>query len=125
MLLLAVLTVVGLMLLTPVYAWEISTGKTVATTPAALAGIAYQGIFPAFLGYVFYAHAVKEIGGSKAGLFLYLTPVFGTVLSILFLNETPRVYHYVGIAMIFSGIYLTTARVSAAKCAPVAEAAKG
>ena len=68
---------------------------------------------------------MKEIGGSKAGLFLYLTPVFGTVLSILFLNETPRAYHYVGIAMIFSGIYLTTARVGAAKCAPVAEAAKG
>jgi hypothetical protein len=53
MLLLAVLTMVGLVLLTPVYAWEISTGKTIPLTTAALAGIAYQGVFPAFLGYVF------------------------------------------------------------------------
>ena len=90
MLLLAVLTVVGLVLSTPVYAWEISTGKTISLTTAALAGIAYQGVFPAFLGYVFYAHAVKEIGGSKAGLFLYLTPVFGTFLSVAFLGELPR-----------------------------------
>ena len=112
MLLLAVLTVVGLALLTPVYVWEISTGKTISLTTAAFA---YQGVFPAFVGYVFYAHAVKEIGGSKAGLFLYLTPVFGTFLSVAFLGELPRAYHYIGIAMIFSGIYLTTAGVGMAK----------
>lgn len=121
LLFLAVLTVVGLVFLTPVYAWEISTGKTMALSARSLAGIAYQGIFPAFLGYVFYAHAVQEIGASKAGMFLYLTPVFGTFLSVIFLGESPRAYHYIGIVMIFSGIYLTTSGNGLARRVAVTE----
>jgi len=36
-------------------------------------------------------------------------PVFGTILSAIFLAEIPQSYHYLGIALIFAGIYLTTA----------------
>ena len=36
-------------------------------------------------------------------------PVFGTLLSAVFLAEVPHGYHFVGIALIFVGIYLTTA----------------
>jgi len=34
-------------------------------------------------------------------------PVFGTILSALFLAEIPFWYHYLGIALIFTGIWLT------------------
>jgi drug/metabolite transporter (DMT)-like permease len=34
-------------------------------------------------------------------------PVFGTLLSAVFLGEIPYWYHYLGIALIFSGIGLT------------------
>ena len=34
-------------------------------------------------------------------------PVFGTLLSAIFLNEIPFWYHYLGIGLIFSGIWLT------------------
>ena len=37
-------------------------------------------------------------------------PVFGTLLSFLFLGEVPLWYHYTGIALIFSGIWLTMKR---------------
>ena len=37
-------------------------------------------------------------------------PVFGTLLSALFLGEQPQPFHLVGIGLIFLGIYLTTAR---------------
>ena len=50
-----------------------------------------------------------EVGASKASLFIHLMPVFGTLLSAIFLNEIPHIYHYAGIALIFAGIYLTTA----------------
>lgn len=110
MLLLAAFTVVGLCVLAPAYAWEISQGRTITLSPGTLAGIAYTGIFPGFLGYVFYNRAVAEVGASKASLFIHLMPVFGTLLSAIFLAEIPHSYHYAGIALIFAGIYLTTAR---------------
>lgn len=109
MLMLAAFTVVGLLALVPAYAWEIAQGKTIHVSTGALAGIAYTGVFPGFLGYIFYNRAVGEVGASKASLFIHLMPVFGTLLSAIFLSEIPQYYHYAGIALIFAGIYLTTA----------------
>ena len=53
--------------------------------------------------------AVGEVGASKASLFIHLMQVFGTLHSAVFLAEVPHGYHFVGIALIFVGIYLTTA----------------
>jgi drug/metabolite transporter (DMT)-like permease len=115
MLLLAAFTIVGLLALTPGYAWEIAQGETIRVSAGVLAGIAYTGVFPGFLGYVFYNRAVAEVGASKASLFIHLMPVFGTLLSAIFLDEVPQLYHYVGITLIFAGIYLTTAALPQAK----------
>jgi len=109
MLLLAAFVVVGLLALAPAYALEIAQGRLILVTSGALAGIAYTGVFPGFIGYIFYNRAVGEVGASKASLFIHLMPVFGTLLAALFLAEIPRPYHYAGIALIISGIYLTTA----------------
>ena len=108
MLMLAAFITVGLLALAPAYFWEVASGRTVHATPGALAGIVYTGTLPSFVGYIFYNRAVGDVGASKASLFIHLMPVFGTLLSALFLGEQPRYYHLVGIALIFSGIYLTT-----------------
>ena len=108
MLMLAAFISVGLIALAPAYAWEIAQGRSIRATPGALAGIVYTGTLPSFVGYIFYNRAVGEVGASKASLFIHLMPVFGTVLSAVFLGEVPQTYHFVGIALIFTGIYLTT-----------------
>ena len=59
---------------------------------------------------MFYNRAVAEVGASRASLFIHLMPVFGTLLSAVFLSEIPQTYHFVGISLIFLGIYLTTSR---------------
>ena len=110
MLLLAAFTLVGLIALAPGYAWEIAQGRVINATPGALAGIVYTGTLPGFLGYVFYNRAVAEVGASRASLFIHLMPVFGTLLSAIFLAEVPQVYHFFGISMIFFGFYLTTSQ---------------
>ena len=110
MLMLAAFTCVGLVALAPAYAWEIAQGRLIHLTPPALAGIAYTGLLPGFAGYIFYNHAVGEVGASKASLFIHLMPVFGTILSAIFLGEVPQTYHFIGIALIFGGIFLTTSR---------------
>ena len=107
MLMLAAMTAVGLAALTPAWLWEMSQGRHINVTPASLASLAYVGIFPSFLGYIFYNRGVAEIGASKASLFIHLMPVFGTLLSAIFLAEIPHWYHYLGIGLIFTGIWLT------------------
>lgn len=107
MLLLAAFMLVGLCALFPAYLWEIAQGRTINVNPGALLSLAYVGIFPSFVGYIFYNRGVAEVGAGKASLFIHLMPVFGTLLSVVFLREIPHAYHYAGIALIFSGIWLT------------------
>ncbi|HSG23328.1 MAG TPA: DMT family transporter [Azonexus sp.] len=107
MLMLAAMTAVGLAALLPAYLWEMAQGRQINVYLGSLASLAYVGLFPSFLGYIFYNRGVAEVGASKASLFIHLMPVFGTLLSAIFLGEIPLWYHYLGIGLIFSGIWLT------------------
>jgi drug/metabolite transporter (DMT)-like permease len=111
--LLWLLTSVGIICLLPFYAWELAAGRTTHATPAALAGMAYTGIFPAFLGYVFWNRAVAQVGGSVAGLFIHIMPVATPLLSAVFLGEAPHLYHFAGMALILGGILVATRRSKA------------
>lgn len=106
--LLAVCGLIGLIGMTPVYVWEIASGKSIQWTWGAAAALLYLGIFPSVIGYVFWNRGVEEVGPSVAGLFMHLMPVFGSLLAWLFLGERLFWFHLVGIAFIFAGIYLTT-----------------
>jgi drug/metabolite transporter (DMT)-like permease len=112
MLMLAALTLVGIMVLTPVYLWELSSGRHIVLSAASLTGILYTGVFPGFLGYIFYNAGVAAVGPSRASLFIHLMPVFGIILAAIFLGERPYAYHFVGIALVFSGIVLTTRKAA-------------
>ncbi|WP_265943056.1 DMT family transporter [Dechloromonas sp. A34] len=107
MLMLGAMTAVGLAALFPAYLWEMAQGRRINVHLGSLASLAYVGIFPSFIGYIFYNRGVAEVGANKASLFIHLMPVFGTLLSFVFLGEVPLWYHYLGIGLIFSGIWLT------------------
>lgn len=108
MLMLCLLTGLGVIGLAPVYAWELAQGRVIHFTPAALAGMAYTGIFPAFLGYVFWNRAVAEVGGTISGLFIHIMPVATPLLSAVFLGERPHLYHFAGMLLILGGILIAT-----------------
>jgi len=107
MLMLAAFTAVGLIALAPFWLWEMHSGRQLHLHPGSLAALAYVGILPSFVGYIFYNCGVAEVGPGKASLFIHLMPVFGTLLSYLFLGEIPQGFHYAGIALIFTGIFMT------------------
>ena len=110
MLMLGATIAVGLLALAPASAWEMAQGRHINFNLASLGALAYVGIFPSFVGYIFYNKGVAEVGPNKASLFIHLMPVFGTLLSFLFLGEIPLWYHYLGIGLIFTGIWLTMKR---------------
>lgn len=108
MLLLASLTVVGLAVMAPMYAWELAAGASISWSPAALGGILYAGVVAAFLGFVCFNLGVSAVGPAQGSLFIHLQPVFAAILSALVLGEVPQPYHYAGMVLVFGGILLST-----------------
>lgn len=110
MLLLAALIVVGLCVMVPMYAWELAQGAVVRLHAGSVAGIVYAGVVAAFLGLVCFNAAVAQVGPAVGSLFIHLQPVFAALLSAWVLGEQPHGYHYAGMVLVFSGIFLTTWR---------------
>ena len=99
----------GLVILAPLVAIEMLwLGGRFELTPATIGAMLYLGVFPSFVGYVFWNRGVAEAGPNVAGIFMHLMPVFGALLAWLFLGERIQLFHLVGIALILGGIVLTT-----------------
>ena len=101
---------IGLVAITPFYAYEVASGRHIVATPESITVLLYTGLFPSILAFVFWNHGVKQIGPNRASLFLHLVPVFGSIVSIVFLGERLFLFHLIGILFIFVGIYLSTAQ---------------
>jgi len=110
MVMLAAFTLIGLAALLPAALGEYLSGARMNVSAGSIAGVLYTGVFPGFLGYVFYNRAVAAVGANRGALFIHLMPAFGTGLAALFLGERPSWYHFAGIALIFAGITLNTRR---------------
>jgi drug/metabolite transporter (DMT)-like permease len=105
---LTVMVVVGLLGIAPFYLWELGQGGRVLLTVPVVVGLAYVGLFASVLAFIMWNRAVVQVGANRAGLFVHLMPLFGTILSVLFLGESFHLFHLSGMALIFSGIYLAT-----------------
>jgi len=63
---------------------------------------------PAFGAYLSYSFMLRELGAARAGVVLYLGPVYVAGLAWMVLGEPVRTFHWVGAALILPGIYLVT-----------------
>ncbi|MDX0405172.1 EamA family transporter [Sinorhizobium medicae] len=88
----------------PLLVWEI--GKDAAIMPDATgwAIVLYAAIFPSLMSQVLYVRGVEMIGANRAGLFINAIPVFGTLLSVLLVEEIFRPFHLVALALVLGGI---------------------
>jgi drug/metabolite transporter (DMT)-like permease len=103
------------LLMLPLYLAELASGRVSVWNGSTGAGIVYFAVFPSVLAYLFWNRGVRQVGANRAGLFLYLVPVFGIVLAITFLGERLHPFHLVGAALIFTGIFISTAGASGTK----------
>jgi drug/metabolite transporter (DMT)-like permease len=79
------------------------------TTLASWLAIAYQTTLGTLAHFWFY-DALATIGPSRAGVFLNLVPVMAIAIAYLFLHEPLTVPHFVGGAIVISGIVVATRR---------------
>ncbi len=105
---LAVTFTLGALILLPFYAWEHLFRQAMPVTRLTLLAVGYVAIFPSIVAYLCYNRGVELLGANRAGLFIHLMPVFGSLMAIVFLGETFRWFHALGIVLIITGIVLTT-----------------
>lgn len=108
----------GVLLIAPVYAWEISTGPVMRLNWVTVNSVLYVAVFPSLLAYLFWNRAVSEVGPNRAGQFIHLMPVFGSLLSVVFLDERLYLYHLTGILLVAIGLLLATLRKNRLRQAP-------
>jgi drug/metabolite transporter (DMT)-like permease len=108
--LLGMLMLLGVPLILPLYLYELAQGARFSLTPDNFAAIGYTAIFASLLAYLAWNHAIRVLGAAKAALSNYLMPVFTAVLGWLLLGEGLQSYHWLGAALIFTGLLLATQR---------------
>jgi drug/metabolite transporter (DMT)-like permease len=90
------------------YAFEHASGKRIVLNATSVGGMLYIAVFPALLAYLFWDIGVRAVGAARAGVFMYLMPVFGGILGMAFLGERFELYHAVGMGLIFAGVAIAT-----------------
>ncbi len=67
----------------------------------------FLAIFPSSLSFIFYTHAIREIGITRANVFTNFIPVFTAVLSFMILDETLTGNKIIGIPVVLAGLMMT------------------
>ena len=81
----------------------------------------FAGLVPGLFAYGTYSYFGSAFGALSTSLSVYLGPVVGAVLSVIFLGEAPTVIHLIGGALSLGGMWLGLRRktVQPARPAPV------
>ena len=66
----------------------------------------YTAVFPAIVAQAFFIRGVEMIGSNRAGLFVNLVPVIGTILAIAILGEVFGIHHALAMILVIGGIWL-------------------
>lgn len=103
---LIVISISAFVMTLPFVSWELS--QTPFTLPEMQGWLVllYVVVFPTIVSQLCYARGVQLLGSNRAGLFLNLVPIFGSILAVLILGEVFRWYHFVGLTMVLVGIGL-------------------
>jgi len=108
---LQIIIFLGLFYLFPFYLFELHSKGGFLITYKTSFSIFYMALFASVIAFILWNRAVREIGANKAGPFVHLMPVFGTIMAILFLGEKLYFYHILGITFVFSGIFMSNKKI--------------
>ncbi len=102
--LMAVPALFALVFSVPLAGWEYSQGNMIWPDTTGWLVALYTAIFASLVAQVLYILGVAEIGANRAGLFINLVPVFGTILSVIVLGEQLQLFHIAALILALGGI---------------------
>ncbi|NTF32749.1 EamA family transporter [Rhizobium skierniewicense] len=102
--LMAIPAVAALMSSLPLLLWEVSQNAAVWPDAKGWMITVYTALFASLIAQIFFILGVERIGPNRAGLFINLIPVFGTLLSVMILGETLHPYQIFALLLTLVGI---------------------
>lgn len=75
-------------------------------SPIAWTGILFTGIFGSCIGNIFWYRGIHHLGSTKTSIYANLPPVFGIIVSFIFLNEILTLLQILGGFVIMAGVIL-------------------
>tara|TARA_Y100001970_G_scaffold232379_1_gene289230 strand:- start:687 stop:1586 length:900 start_codon:yes stop_codon:yes gene_type:complete len=109
--LLEVVIITGLLFLIPIYILEMNLGNKIDIGKPFILTLSYVVIFPGLASFFFWIKGISIIGANRAGVFLHLMPVFGSIMAIILFNEKFMIYHFLGAVFIIAGITLSNKKI--------------
>ena len=103
----------GAACLVPLLIWELATRPVMALNAANLLSLFYVAVFPSTLAYLCYNRGVQLIGANRAAPFFHVVPLFGSVMAMVFLGERPQPFHFIGFALVLTGVFVAARKGSA------------
>lgn len=100
------LSVAALVTSLPFFVWEIAAGKVIVPDARGWLVIVYTAVGASAISQIFYIRGNELIGANRAGLFINLVPIFGTLLSVLIVGETFQLYQALALVLVVGGIGL-------------------
>lgn len=96
----------GALGLLPLYLWELRYSQAFALNVDVVASVLYVAAFPSIVAFFCWNRGVELIGANRAGLFINFIPVFASVMAIIWLGESLKAFHLIGMLLIFGGMVL-------------------
>ena len=107
----AIFIISGLVFLVPIYILEMNFGNQIILGMPFVLTLSYVVIFPGLASFFFWIKGIGIIGANRAGVFLHLMPVFGSIMAIVFFGEKFMIYHLLGAIFIVAGITLSNKKI--------------
>lgn len=102
--LMAVPALAALLTSLPLLLWETSQQAVIWPDMEGWAIVVFTGIFASLIAQILFIRGVEVIGANRAGLFINLVPVFGTLLSITVIGEDLQLFHVLALVLALGGI---------------------
>src|SRR3954466_754627 len=105
--LLTLICAFGALFMIPWLVIEAFIGMKLDLTVHGALAVVYSAIGSLLLAFAGWSYVVQRLGPARAGVTMHRMPAIGIGLSSLFLQEYPGWYHFVGIALILTGVALS------------------
>ena len=94
----------------PLGLWSLSTIDATAITTNIWLLVVYVAVIATAGPYLLNAYALSKVNPSIVAVYIYLQPIIGFILAVIFLNEVLDVKFAVAAVLVFAGVFLTTRR---------------
>lgn len=98
----------GALTLAPAALAETLLGGAWPASPSAWRDLAGIVLFSSLIAFSGYQYGIRVLGAPLAAAFMYLLPVWGVAMAVVFLGEAFHPYHAAGIALVLAGVLTAT-----------------